>query len=105
MKRILSVITLAAFLMLSHAQTVLAGEPMVGEISIFAGDFPPKGYMFCEGQELPIPQHSALYTILGNRYGGDGKTRFALPDLRKLEKDMGGVRYIIAIEGMFPDRR
>lgn len=105
MKRILSAITLAAFLMLSHAQTAFANEAMIGEISIFAGDFAPSGYMFCEGQELPINQHPALFSILGNKFGGDGKTRFALPDLRKLEKNMGGVRYIIAIKGIFPTRR
>ncbi|WP_200978005.1 phage tail protein [Echinicola sp. 20G] len=57
-------------------------EELIGVIKIFAGNFAPRGYMLCEGQLLPIAQYSALFSILGTTYGGDGRTTFALPDLR-----------------------
>ena len=57
-------------------------EPFLGEISVFAGNFAPRGWAFCNGQLLPIAQNSALFSILGTTYGGDGRTTFALPDLR-----------------------
>ena len=57
-------------------------NPFIGEISIFAGDFPPRGWAFCNGQLLSISQNTALFSILGTIYGGDGRTTFALPDLR-----------------------
>lgn len=57
-------------------------DPYIGEIRIFAGTFAPKGWALCNGQLLPVVQHSALYSILGNKYGGDGRTTFALPDLQ-----------------------
>lgn len=59
-----------------------AQEPMIGEIKMFAGNFAPRGWAFCDGQLLPINQYPALYSILGTTYGGDGKTTFGLPDLR-----------------------
>ena len=57
-------------------------EPFIGEITMFAGTFAPRGWAFCNGQRLPIAQNSALFSILGTTYGGDGRTDFALPDLR-----------------------
>ncbi len=57
-------------------------EPFIGQIMMFAGNFAPKGWMFCEGQLLSIAQNSALFSILGTTYGGNGQTTFALPDLR-----------------------
>lgn len=54
----------------------------VGEIRIFAGDFAPTGWAFCDGQLLPISQNTALFSILGTAYGGNGLSTFALPDLR-----------------------
>jgi microcystin-dependent protein len=57
-------------------------EPFIAEISIFAGDFAPKGWEFCNGQLLPINQNQALFSLLGTSYGGDSKNTFALPDLR-----------------------
>lgn len=104
MKRIISIFTLAIFLTLSYAQPALAQDSMLGEISIFSGNFAPQGYAFCEGQVLPISQNQALFSILGNKYGGDGKTTFALPDLRKAEESLKGARYIIVINGFFPPR-
>ncbi len=57
-------------------------EPFIGEIMLFAGNFEPKNWAFCNGQLLPIAQNTALFSILGTTYGGDGITTFALPDLR-----------------------
>ncbi len=57
-------------------------DPFIGEIKLFAGNFVPRGWAFCDGQLLPISQNSALFSILGTTYGGDGRTTFALPDLR-----------------------
>src|ERR671913_1343199 len=56
--------------------------PYIGEIRIFAGTFPPKGWLMCEGQLLPISENDALFTLIGTTYGGDGQSTFALPDLR-----------------------
>lgn len=57
-------------------------NPFIGEIIMFGGNFAPLGWAFCNGQLLPIAQNSALFSILGTIYGGDGVTTFALPDLR-----------------------
>ncbi|WP_227815389.1 phage tail protein [Nitrogeniibacter aestuarii] len=57
-------------------------EPFIGEITMFGGNFAPRGWAFCDGQLLPIAQNTALFSILGTTYGGDGRTTFALPDLR-----------------------
>jgi microcystin-dependent protein len=57
-------------------------DPFIGEIRMFASVFAPKGWEFCNGQLLPINQYTALFSLLGTYYGGDGKTTFALPDLR-----------------------
>jgi microcystin-dependent protein len=57
-------------------------EGVIGEIRLFAGKFAPRNWAFCDGQNLPISQYQALYSVLGNEYGGDGRTNFQLPDLR-----------------------
>jgi microcystin-dependent protein len=57
-------------------------QPYVGEIRMFAGNFPPNGWMFCEGQLLPISENETLFQLIGTTYGGDGQSTFALPDLR-----------------------
>lgn len=54
----------------------------LGEIKMFGGEYPPKNWAFCEGQVLPINTYNQLYSIIGMTYGGDGRTTFALPDLR-----------------------
>ena len=56
-------------------------EPYIGEIRMFAGNFPPNGWMFCEGQTLPISENDALFTLIGTTYGGDGQETFNLPNL------------------------
>jgi len=57
-------------------------QPYVGEIRIFAGNFAPAGWMFCDGQLLPISENTVLFQLIGTTYGGDGQSTFALPDLR-----------------------
>ncbi|HKF49541.1 MAG TPA: tail fiber protein [Terracidiphilus sp.] len=57
-------------------------QPYVGEVRIFAGNFAPAGWMFCEGQLLPISEYETLFNLIGTTYGGDGQNTFALPDMR-----------------------
>jgi len=57
-------------------------EPFIGMVILFGGSFAPRGWALCDGQLLPISENSALFSILGTTYGGDGRTTFALPDLR-----------------------
>jgi microcystin-dependent protein len=57
-------------------------QPYVGEIRMFAGNFAPAGWMFCEGQLLPISENETLFQLIGTTYGGDGESTFSLPDLR-----------------------
>ncbi|WAS96805.1 phage tail protein [Nannocystis punicea] len=77
-------------------------DPLLAEIRLFAGNFVPRGWAACEGQLLPIAQNAALFSLLGNTYGGDGRTTFALPTLRAAPAE--GLRYIIALEGVYPSR-
>ena len=57
-------------------------QPYVGEIRMFAGNFAPAGWMFCEGQLLPISEYETLFNLIGTTYGGDGTSTFALPNLQ-----------------------
>lgn len=57
-------------------------EPYIGEIAVFAGNFEPRGWAFCNGQLLSISRNTALFAVLGTTYGGNGQTTFALPNLR-----------------------
>jgi microcystin-dependent protein len=57
-------------------------EPFIGEIRMFGGNFAPRGWALCDGQLLPIASNSALFSIVGTMYGGDGRSTFGLPDLR-----------------------
>ena len=76
----LTIILLSSFLIQTgYAQQV---EAFVGEIKMFAGNFAPKDWALCDGQMLSIQQYQMLFAILGTTYGGDGRTTFALPDLR-----------------------
>jgi len=106
-------------------------EAYTGEIRLFAGNFAPRGWAFCEGQLLPINNNPALFSLLGPTYGGDGINTFALPDLRgrvpmhpsrnsQIGQRAGGagvakgedvkttptlgLNYIICLQGVFPDR-
>lgn len=60
----------------------VSNDVQLGTIRMFAGNFAPRGWAFCNGQLLSIPQNQALFSILGTNYGGDGRSTFALPDLR-----------------------
>src|SRR5207249_2114418 len=75
------VMSLAALMLLARA--VLAQEAFVGEIRMVAFNFAPTGWALCDGQLLSIAQNTALFSLLGTTYGGDGQTTFALPDLRE----------------------
>lgn len=57
-------------------------QPYIGEIRMFAGNFAPAGWAFCDGQLMPISENDALFVVIGTMYGGDGQETFALPDLR-----------------------
>ena len=80
MKNLLTILTF--FVIFSFSNYSHAQEPFLGEIKMFGGNFAPRGYAFCNGQLLPINQNQALFSLLGTTYGGDGRTTFALPDLR-----------------------
>ena len=58
-------------------------DPFVAEIRIFGFNFPPKGWAFCDGQIMPLSQNTALFSLLGTTYGGDGKSTFALPNIQR----------------------
>jgi microcystin-dependent protein len=74
-------------------------QPYVGEIRIFAGNFAPAGWMFCEGQLLPISENETLFQLIGTTYGGDGENTFGLPDLRGRIPIHMGVGFILAETG------
>jgi microcystin-dependent protein len=74
-------------------------QPYVGEVRIFAGNFAPAGWMFCEGQLLPIVENETLFQLIGTTYGGDGESTFALPDLRGRIPIHQGNGFILAETG------
>jgi microcystin-dependent protein len=79
------------------------GSPYIGEIRIFAGNFNPVGWAFCDGALLPIAENEALFNLIGTTYGGDGQSTFGLPDLRgRVPIHMGsggGGTYVIGENG------
>ena len=75
-------------------------DELIGIIKLFGGNFAPRGFSTCNGQILPISQYTALFSIIGTTYGGDGVTTFALPKIAPLNDAI----YIICIEGIFPSR-
>jgi microcystin-dependent protein len=79
-------------------------QPYVGEIRLFAGNFNPNGWAFCDGQLLPISENDVLFQLIGTTYGGDGESTFALPNLQsRIPIHMGtgssGTTYIIGESG------
>ncbi|TSE11600.1 phage tail protein [Mesorhizobium intechi] len=74
-------------------------QPYVGEIRMFAGNFNPNGWMFCEGQLMSISEYETLFNLIGTTYGGDGQSTFALPDLRGRLPLHQGNTYILAENG------
>jgi microcystin-dependent protein len=71
-------------------------SPYVGEIRMFAGNFAPAGWMFCEGQTLPISEYETLYNLIGTTYGGDGQETFQLPDLQGRLPVHAGSGFVLA---------
>jgi microcystin-dependent protein len=82
-------------------------EPFLAEIKIIGFNFAPRGWAFCDGQILPINQNQSLYSLLGTTYGGDGRTSFALPDLRGRTPIHGSTRRRVSLTGLrqYPRRR
>lgn len=76
-------------------------EELIGVIKLFSGNFTPQGFMECNGQLLNLQQNVALFSIIGTTYGGNGQTDFALPKLTPPDEKM---RYIICVEGIYPNR-
>ncbi len=74
-------------------------QPYVGEIRMFAASFAPAGWMFCDGQLLPISENETLFQLIGTTYGGDGESTFALPDLRGRVPIHQGSGFILAETG------
>lgn len=92
-------------------------DPFVAEIRIFPFNFPPTGWAFCNGQLMPISQNTALFSLLGTTYGGDGKSTFALPDMQGNAPmhpgqgpglslhdlgEMGGTQFVTLLESEMP---
>jgi microcystin-dependent protein len=78
-------------------------EPYIGTVELFAFNFVPKEWLPCEGQLLSIADYSALFSLLGTTFGGDGRTNFALPNLKGKEP-VQGMHYCIAVQGGYPPR-
>ena len=80
-------------------------EPFLSEIRIMSFVFAPKGWALCNGQLLPINTNTALFSLLGTTYGGDGKTTFALPTAKPIFTATGSILLqCIALQGIFPSR-
>ncbi|MCP3797056.1 MULTISPECIES: phage tail protein [Paenibacillus] len=88
---------------ISPKQAQASTEPYLGEITMYPYTFAPNGWLKCEGQLLSISQNTALFSLLGTNFGGNGTTTFALPDLRGASP-MPNVDYYIATVGGFPSR-
>jgi len=78
------------------------GDPFVGEVRAMPFGFVPNGWLACQGQLLPTAGNTALFSLLGFTYGGDGSTTFALPTLAPLAGKQGTLQYCIAILGLYP---
>jgi microcystin-dependent protein len=75
-------------------------EPYLGAVSIFGGNFAPRGWAFCNGQILSIAQNTALFSLLGTTFGGNGQTTFALPDLRgRMAMHPNGSSFVVGQSG------
>ncbi|MCP4076205.1 MAG: tail fiber protein [Gammaproteobacteria bacterium] len=109
MKKILKYVCLISFLITISSGPVFA-EPYIGEIRMTGYHFTQKNWMPCVGQKIEISVNNALYSLLGRRYGGDGRTFFRLPDLRHTLPDgkkgwlKGKPIYQICINGIYPSR-
>ncbi len=93
----------------------VSAEDYLGDIKLTAVGFDQRGWVHCDGKELLISEHQSLFSLLGTGYGGDGRSTFKLPDLRKQEEVFrkaanvsthapDHLRYVISIDGLFPPR-
>lgn len=78
-------------------------DPFIGQIKLFPYDFEPVGWAYCDGRIMQVQQSTALFALIGNKFGGNGTTTFALPNLLGAEP-LAGNRYFIAIMGIYPPR-
>lgn len=100
-----AIIAAAAVTALLTGPATAASEPFIGEIDTFAYDFCPRGYAPMNGQLLPINQNTALFSLLGTRFGGNGQTTFALPTAKPVFTMTGEpLVECIALEGIYPSR-
>jgi microcystin-dependent protein len=76
-------------------------EPFIGQLALVPYGFAPDGWAVCNGQFIPIQQNTALFSLLGTRFGGDGRSNFALPTL---EGPSEGLHWVIALRGIYPNR-
>lgn len=83
-------------------------ETFLGQMVPFTGNFAPQGWAFCDGANLNIREYSAVFSLLGTMYGGDGMNTFALPKMKEIANSVQagkpGLRYIICLEGIYPFR-
>ena len=77
-------------------------NPFLGQVEAFAFNFAPQGWAPCDGRLLPIAQNTALFSLLGQQYGGDGKSNFGLPKLAPVAP--GGPNFFIALQGAYPPK-
>lgn len=75
----------------------------LGQIVVFPYSFVPMGWMLCNGQQLSVQQNTALFSLIGNKFGGNGQTTFNLPNLQGAEP-LPGIGYYICISGIYPTR-
>lgn len=78
-------------------------EVIIGSLALFPYTFIPKGWELCNGKRLEISRYQGLFTLIGTKFGGDGKKNFAIPDLTGTEP-IPGLNYCIAVQGIFPSR-
>jgi microcystin-dependent protein len=78
-------------------------EPFIGQIELFPYTFAPVNWATCEGQSLSISSNTALFSLLGTTFGGDGMTSFQLPNMKGKEP-VPGLQYFIALQGIYPQR-
>jgi microcystin-dependent protein len=79
-------------------------DRFIGQIELFPYTFAPQGWMTCEGQLLSISEYTALFSLIGTNFGGDGRTTFGLPDLRD-KAPIPDTAYYIAVDGIYPPRQ
>lgn len=97
---------LIALALTAAASPALAcdNEPYIGTVCTTAASYCPEQYLPADGQLLQIKQNEALFSVIGTRYGGDGRTTFALPDLRNTQ-GQPSLTTCIAVRGLYPQRR